>query len=107
MLFAEKPRTPVRELFATVRELLREQISETPTPGYLASHVFGEVVRQLQNRARIWVRQLQFYNSTAIAICFGNRTAFAIFPIMILYSGWQPDITQYCLIVLKDSNYVL
>ena len=32
MLFAENSRTPVREQFATVRELIREQISETQTP---------------------------------------------------------------------------
>ena len=32
MLFAENWRTPVREQFATVRELICEQISETQTP---------------------------------------------------------------------------
>ena len=40
----------------------------------------SHIVRQLQKMPRIWVRQSQFYNSTAIAICLGNSNAIAIFP---------------------------
>ena len=38
---------------------------------------FRTWVRQLQNRPRIWERQLQFYNSTEIETVYGNSTGIA------------------------------
>jgi len=41
---------------------------------------FWKSVRQLQNLPRILVRKLQLYNGTAIATFLGNSTGVAIFP---------------------------